>query len=96
MQNRPIAIPDYEWLASTLIPKVRRARLGLAPKAAGEVHHDHSRHHDGFSMFATRRDALQHRRLDAVQADPLKELAEECQRQGIKLFFYYSQLDCIS
>jgi alpha-L-fucosidase len=25
--------------------------------------------------------------------DPLKELADECRRQGIKLFFYYSQLD---
>jgi alpha-L-fucosidase len=25
--------------------------------------------------------------------DPLKELATECERQGIKLFFYYSQLD---
>src|SRR5256885_11579317 len=25
--------------------------------------------------------------------DPLKMLADECHRQGIKLFFYYSQLD---
>jgi alpha-L-fucosidase len=25
--------------------------------------------------------------------DPMKELADECHRQGIKLFFYYSQLD---
>ena len=25
--------------------------------------------------------------------DPMKELADECRRQGIKLFFYYSQLD---
>ncbi|HTR79166.1 MAG TPA: alpha-L-fucosidase, partial [Gemmatimonadaceae bacterium] len=25
--------------------------------------------------------------------DPLKELADECRRQGIRLFFYYSQLD---
>jgi alpha-L-fucosidase len=25
--------------------------------------------------------------------DPLAELAEECRRQGMKLFFYYSQLD---
>src|SRR6185369_694753 len=25
--------------------------------------------------------------------DPLKMLADECQKQGIKLFFYYSQLD---
>src|SRR2546428_173632 len=25
--------------------------------------------------------------------DPLKELAGECHREGLKLFFYYSQLD---
>jgi alpha-L-fucosidase len=25
--------------------------------------------------------------------DPLRELADECNRQGLKLFFYYSQLD---
>ena len=26
--------------------------------------------------------------------DPRKDLADECQRQGLKLFFYDSQLDC--
>jgi alpha-L-fucosidase len=52
-----------------------------------------SRHHDGFSMFATR--ATRYNIVDwtPFQRDPLKELADECRRQGIKLFFYYSQLD---
>ncbi|MCM1005839.1 MAG: alpha-L-fucosidase [Prevotella sp.] len=52
-----------------------------------------SRHHDGFSMFNS---ALTD--YDIVDATPygrdiLKELADECQKQGIGLHFYYSQLD---
>jgi len=52
-----------------------------------------ARHHDGFSMFAT--DATRYDILDWTDfgRDPLKELAEECRRQGLRLFFYYSQLD---
>ena len=44
-------------------------------------------------MFATR--ATRYNIVDwtRFERDPLKELADECQRQGIKLFFYYSQLD---
>jgi len=52
-----------------------------------------ARHHDGFSMFAS-----ETTRYDIVDwtpfgRDPLQELAEECRRQGLRLFFYYSQLD---
>jgi alpha-L-fucosidase len=44
-------------------------------------------------MFATQ--ASKYNIVDwaLFKRDPLKELADECQRQGIKLFFYYSQLD---
>ena len=52
-----------------------------------------SKHHDGFGMFATK-----HNTWNIVQAtpwkkDPIKLLADECRRQGIRLFFYHSQLD---
>ena len=52
-----------------------------------------TRHHDGFSMFDTK-----HSDYDIVDATPfgrdvLKELAEACQRHGVKLHLYYSQLD---
>jgi alpha-L-fucosidase len=52
-----------------------------------------SRHHDGFSMFGTR--ATRYNIVDwtPFRRDPLKELAEACRRHGLKLFFYYSQLD---
>jgi alpha-L-fucosidase len=52
-----------------------------------------SRHHDGFSMFRTTATPYNIVDWTPFHRDPLKELADECQRQGIKLFFYYSQLD---
>src|SRR6266705_58731 len=95
MQNRPIAVPDYEWFASTFNPTKFDAHAWVTlAKAAGMKYITiTSRHHDGFSMFATR--ATRYNIVDwtPFQRDPLKELADECRRQGIKLFFYYSQLD---
>ncbi|OLD72322.1 MAG: hypothetical protein AUI33_07310 [Ignavibacteria bacterium 13_1_40CM_2_61_4] len=44
-------------------------------------------------MFATRATRYNVADWTPFQRDPLKELADECRRQGIKLFFYYSQLD---
>src|SRR5437667_436911 len=95
MQNRPIAVSDYEWLASTFNPVKfdARAWVSLAKAAGMKYITITSRHHDGFSMFARR--ATRYNIVDwtPFKRDPLKELADECQRQGIKLFFYYSQLD---
>ena len=52
-----------------------------------------TRHHDGFSMFAT--DATDFDIIDATpfKRDIIKELADECHRQGLKIHFYYSLLD---
>lgn len=52
-----------------------------------------SRHHDGFSMWKTA--CSDYNIVDATPfgRDVLKELAEECQKQGITLNFYYSHLD---
>ncbi len=95
MQNRPIGVPDYEWLASRFNPAKFDAKswVTLAKSAGMKYITITSRHHDGFSMFATR--ATRYNIVDwtPFQRDPLKELADECHRQGIKLFFYYSQLD---
>ena len=50
-----------------------------------------SKHHDGFAMFHSK--ASPYNIVDATpfHRDPLKELAAACQKQGIKLGFYYSQ-----
>ena len=95
MQNRGITVDRYEWLASTFNPTKfdARAWVGLAKRAGVRYITITSRHHDGFSMFATK--ATRYNIVDwtPFHRDPLKELADECRRQGIKLFFYYSQLD---
>jgi alpha-L-fucosidase len=95
MQNREIPVPTYEWLATTFNP-VRfdaRAWVSLAKEAGAKYITITSRHHDGFSMFHTA--ATKYNIVDwtPFKRDPMKELADECHRQGLKLFFYYSQLD---
>jgi len=50
-----------------------------------------AKHHDGFCMFET--ELTDYNIVDATPfgRDPLKELAEACSREDIKLGFYYSQ-----
>ena len=52
-----------------------------------------SKHHDGFAMFDSKVSDYTIVSRTPYKKDPLKALAEESRRQGIKLFFYYSQLD---
>jgi len=50
-----------------------------------------AKHHDGFAMFGSK--VSKYNIVDATpfHRDPMKELAEACQRAGIRLCFYYSQ-----
>ena len=95
MQQRELPIGPYEWLATTFNPVKfdARAWVSLAKGAGAKYITITSRHHDGFSMFATRATPYNIADWTPFKRDPLKELADECQRQGLKLFFYYSQLD---
>ena len=95
MQNRKITVPEYEWLATTFNPTKfdARAWVDLAKAAGVRYITITSRHHDGFSMFKTAATPYNIVDWTPFRRDPLKELADECRRQGIKLFFYYSQLD---
>ncbi len=95
MENRSISVAQYEWLASAFNPVKFDAKEWVALAKAAGVRYITitSRHHDGFSMFATA--ATKYNIVDwtAFRRDPLKELAEACRAQGIRLLFYYSQLD---
>jgi alpha-L-fucosidase len=95
MQNRSIPVTDYEWLASAFNPTKFDAREWVATaKAAGMKYITiTARHHDGFSMFATK--ASRYNIVDSTpfKRDVMKELADACRAEGIQLFFYYSQLD---
>ena len=52
-----------------------------------------SRHHDGFSMWHTQQSDYNIVDSTPFGKDIIKELAEECHKQGIKLHFYYSHID---
>ena len=95
MQNREIPVATYEWLASAFNPVKFDAKewVSIAKAAGARYITITARHHDGFSMFATDGSHYNIRDWTPFKRDPLAELAEECRRQDIKLFFYYSQLD---
>ena len=52
-----------------------------------------SKHHDGFAMFDSKVSDYDIVDRTPYKKDVLKMLADACHRQGIKLFFYHSQLD---
>lgn len=54
-----------------------------------------SRHHDGFSMFHTEENDYNIVDGTPFKRDILKELSDECQKQGIALHLYYSHLDWV-
>lgn len=95
MNNAGIDWREYAKLASGFYPsRFDAAEWVSAIKASGAKYICiTSRHHDGFSMFGT-----EYSDFNIVDATPfgrdvLKELADECSRQGIKLHFYYSHID---
>jgi len=52
-----------------------------------------SKHHDGFAMFDSKVSGYDVVERTPYGKDVLKMLAEACRKEGIKLFFYHSQLD---
>jgi len=95
MHNRRMSIAEYEKLAPRFNPTEFNAAewVALAKEAGMRYITFTSKHHDGFAMWGTRQS-----RWNIVDATPygkdiVKMLAEECQRQGLKLFLYHSHLD---
>ena len=50
-----------------------------------------AKHHEGFAMYHSKCDPYNIVEASPFGRDPLKELAEACQRQGLTLGLYYSQ-----
>jgi alpha-L-fucosidase len=95
MNNKNIHHKEYANLANGFYPsKFSAARWVSDVKAAGAKYICiTSRHHDGFSMFGTKQSPYNIVDATPFKRDIMKELADECHRQGIKLHFYYSLLD---
>ncbi len=95
MQEHHLTGPQYEQLAAQFYPvKFDPAQwVGLAKQAGMRYIVVTSRHHDGFSMFATKQNKYNIVDATPYGKDVIRQLADECHRQGIRLFVYYSQLD---
>ncbi len=93
MNSAKIPVADYAAYAERFNPVQFDADewVSLAKSAGMKYIVITSKHHDGFAMF--RSQASPYNIYDATpfKRDPLKELSEACQRQGMKLGFYYSQ-----
>ena len=95
MTNANINNKEYAKAASAFYPTGFDAKEWVsAIKAAGAKYICFtSRHHDGFSMWDTEQSAYNIVDATPFGRDVIKELADECHRQGIKLHFYYSHID---
>lgn len=95
MTNKDLNYKEYAKLAGGFYPsKFDAARWVSAIKASGAKYICiTSRHHEGFSMFHTRYSDYNIVDATPFKRDILKELADECHKQGIRLHFYYSHID---
>ena len=93
MNRASIPVAQYQALAARLNPTQFTAAgiVGLAKSAGMKYIVITSKHHDGFAMFESKTNPFNIVQATPFQRDPLKELAAECRRQGLKLGFYYSQ-----
>ena len=94
MHNKPITVYDYHKLQHIFNPQWFDAKKWVSlAKAAGMKYITFtSRHHDGFSNWDTKQSDwnIMH---TPYGKDLIRQLADECHREGIKLAFYYSLLD---
>ena len=92
MNNQNISIEDYEKLPNFFNPISFDPKkwVSMAKESGMKYITITSRHHDGFSMFDSK--VTDYDIVDATPygKDIMKMLADECHKQGIKIFFYYS------
>lgn len=95
MNSKEIPVSQYEKLSSFFNPVAFDPEewVSMVKKAGMKYITITSKHHDGFAMYHSQ--VSDYNIVDATPygRDVIGMLKEECDRQGIKLFFYYSQLD---
>ena len=94
MNNRNIHVDEYSRLQHIFNPIDFDAQKWVAAaKSAGMKYITLiTRHHDGFSNWDTKQSDWKITNT-AYGKDVVKQMADECHKQGIKIFFYYSLLD---
>jgi alpha-L-fucosidase len=95
MNQQQIPLKTYEKIPSFFNPVDfdPKAWVQMAKDAGMKYITITSKHHDGFAMWDSKVSDYNIVKQTPYGKDVLKMLADECHRQGIKLFFYHSQLD---
>jgi alpha-L-fucosidase len=95
MEKGMIPIPEYEPYAAAFNPTEFDARewVRLAKQAGMKYITITSKHHDGFAMWDSKASDWDIVDRTPYKKDILKLLADECRKQGLKLFFYHSHVD---
>lgn len=93
MNRASIPVADYKALAGQFNPVAFNAHdiVALAKGAGMKYIVITAKHHDGFAMFDSKADPFNIVSATPYHHDPIRDLAEECTKQGVKLGFYYSQ-----
>ena len=95
LQNDKLTQDEYSRLAAGFYPSRFDAEewVKLFKSAGAGYITITSRHHDGFSMFGSK--ASDYNIVDATPfgRDVIKELAEACGKEKMRLHFYYSHVD---
>jgi alpha-L-fucosidase len=94
MNNRNITVKNYTRLMNFFNPIDFNAAevVSMAKNAGMKYITLITRHHDGFSMWDTKYSDFNIMNTP-YKKDVVKMMADECHKQGIKLFVYYSLLD---
>lgn len=95
MTNKDLNYREYQKLAGGFYPSRFNAHdWVVAIKASGAKYICFTtRHHEGFSMFHTKYSDYNIVDATPFKRDIVKELADECHKQGIGIHFYYSHID---
>lgn len=95
MNNQHIPVKTYEKIPAFFNPSEFNPSewVQMAKDAGMKYITITSKHHDGFAMFDLKISDYTIVKKTPYRKDVLKMLADECRKQGIKLFFYHSQLD---
>jgi alpha-L-fucosidase len=95
MEKAAIPIAEYEPYAAQFNPTAFDPAqwVRLVKQAGMKYITITSKHHDGFAMWDSKVSDWNIVDRTPYKKDVLKLLADECRKQGIKLFFYHSHLD---
>lgn len=93
MKRARIPAREYEQVAVRFNPTEFDAREWVRLAQAAGMRHIMitAKHHDGFAMFKSAVSAYNIADATPFGRDPLRELAEACRAEGLRLGFYYSQ-----